>query len=346
MPDQPRLIAFYLPQYHPIAENDAWWGRGFTEWTNVGRAKPLFNGHHQPRVPADLGYYDLRLPEARAAQAALAREHNIHGFCYYHYWFNGRRLLERPFNDVLAGGNPDFPFCLCWANENWTRAWDGLDREVLIGQRYCPEDDLEHIRWLAGAFRDPRYIRVHGKPLFLVYRVASLPDPMQTVSVWREEARRLGIGELFLCAVESRVGGAKSIPPAQMGFDAAVEFQPDGLFFPKPTRPLNDYGGIFDYRAVVERMLQKPDPGYLRFPCVTPGWDNSARRKENPTIITGSTPELYEQWLEAVVSRQIKAQPGENLDFHQCLERMGRRRVSGAGPIVGPGLSRSDQTRA
>src|SRR5882724_628510 len=316
MPEsKPRLISFYLPQYHPIRENDTWWGRGFTEWTNVGRAKPLFNGHNQPRVPADLGYYDLRLPEARAAQAAIAREYNIYGFCYYHYWFNGRRLLERPFNEVLASGSPDFPFCLCWANENWTRAWDGLEREVLVGQRYGPQDDLEHIRWLANAFRDPRYIRVHGKPLFLVYRVASLPDPMQTVSIWREEARKLGIGELFLCAVESRVGGTQSVPPASIGFDAAVEFQPDGLFFPKPVRRLNDYGGIFDYRAIVERMLQKPDPGYLRFPCLTPGWDNSARRKENPTIITGSTPGLYEQWLETVVQRQTSAQPEENLIF-------------------------------
>ncbi len=311
----PRLISFYLPQYHPIPENDEWWGRGFTEWTNVGRAQPLFPGHHQPRVPADLGYYDLRLPEARAAQAALAREYGIHGFCYYHYWFNGRRLLERPFNEVLAAGGPDFPFCLCWANENWTRAWDGLEREVLIQQHYDSADDLAHIRWLAHAFRDPRYIRVHGKPLFLVYRVASLPDPMQTVAVWREEARRLGIGDLFLCAVESRVGGAQSVPPAQLGFDAAVEFQPDGLYFPKPNKRLNDYGGIFDYRAVVERMLQKPAADYLRFPCVTPGWDNSARRKENPTIITGSTPELYEQWLDAVLQRQTTAKSGENLVF-------------------------------
>ena len=320
---QPRLISFFLPQYHPIPENDAWWGKGFTEWTNVGRAKPLFPGHNQPRVPADLGYYDLRLPETRAAQAALAREHGIHGFCYYHYWFNGRRLLERPFNEVLNSGSPDFPFCLCWANENWTRAWDGLEREVLIQQHYNSDDDLAHIRWLANAFRDPRYIRVYGKPLFLVYRVASLPDPMQTVSIWREEARRLGIGELFLCAVESRVGGSQSVNPSRIGFDAAVEFQPDGLFFPKPVKTLNDYGGIFDYRAVVSHMLQKPEADYLRFPCLAPGWDNSARRKENPTIITGSTPELYGQWLDGILRRRSQAQPEENIVFINAWNEWG-----------------------
>ncbi len=321
--NQPRLISFYLPQYHPIPENDAWWGKGFTEWTNVGRAKPLFPGHNQPRVPADLGYYDLRLPETCAAQAALAREYGIHGFCYYHYWFNGRRLLERPFNEVLASGSPDFPFCLCWANENWTRAWDGLEREVLIQQHYDSKDDLAHIRWLANAFRDPRYIRVHGKPLFLVYRVASLPDPMQTVSIWREEARRLGIGELFLCAVESRVGGSQSVNPSSIGFDAAVEFQPDGLHFPKPVKTLNDYGGIFDYRSVVTQMLQKPEADYLRFPCLAPGWDNSARRKENPTIITGSTPELYGQWLDGILQRRSHAKPEENLVFINAWNEWG-----------------------
>ena len=320
---QPKLISFYLPQYHPIPENDAWWGKGFTEWTNVGRAKPLFPGHNQPRVPADLGYYDLRLPETRAAQAALAREHGIHGFCYYHYWFNGRRLLERPFNEVLASGSPDFPFCLCWANENWTRAWDGLEREVLIKQNYGSDDDLAHIRWLANAFRDPRYIRVNGKPLFLVYRVASLPDPMQTVSIWREEARRLGIGELFLCSVESRVGGSQSVNPSRIGFDAAVEFQPDGLFFPKPVKTLNDYGGIFDYRSVVTQMLQKPEVDYLRFPCLAPGWDNSARRKENPTIITGSTPELYGQWLDGILQRRSQAKPEENIVFINAWNEWG-----------------------
>ena len=218
-----RAIAFYLPQYHPTAENDQWWGTGFTDWTNVVRARPLFPGHYQPRLPADLGFYDLRLPEVREAQAELAREHGIYGFCYYHYWFHGKRLLERPFNKVLASGEPDFPFCLCWANENWTRIWDGLDEKVLIEQ-----DDRRHMRWLAQAFRDRRYIRIGDKPLFLVYRAARMPDPLQTATIWREEARKMGIGDIYLCRVESATG--EHGDPQLIGFDAAVEFQPDWAY--------------------------------------------------------------------------------------------------------------------
>ena len=161
-----RLLAFHLPQFHPVPDNDAWWGKGFTEWRNVTRAEPQFPGHYQPHLPADLGFYDLRLPEARQAQADLARAYGIHGFVYYHYWFNGRRILERPVNEILRLGEPDFPFCLCWANENWSRRWDGSEREILLGQNYSPEDDLEHIAWLITAFRDPRYIKVSASPCF------------------------------------------------------------------------------------------------------------------------------------------------------------------------------------
>jgi lipopolysaccharide biosynthesis protein len=194
---QVRAICFHLPQYHPIRENDEWWGKGFTEWANVTRTRPRFKDHYQPHLPADLGFYDLRLPEARQAQADLARQHGIHGFCYYHYWFNGRRLLERPFNEILASGQPRFPFCLCWANENWTRRWDGQERDILLEQNYGDEDDLNHIRWLANAFRDPRYIRIQGKPIFLVYRLSRLPNPARTVKIWRNEAGALGVGDIL-----------------------------------------------------------------------------------------------------------------------------------------------------
>jgi len=229
-----RLIAFYLPQYHPIPENDCWWGKGFTEWTNVTKAQPLFAGHYQPHLPADLGFYDLRLPEARQAQVDLAREYGIYGFCYYHYWFNGRRLLERPLAEVLSSGEPDFPFCLCWANESWTKRWDGVEGTVLMEQRYTVEDDRAHLCWLAGVFRDQRYIRVGGKPLLLVYRATKMVNPLRTTSIWREEARKLGIGELYLCRVECF--GNERVDPTTIGFDAGVEFQPDWLYLGTPLR--------------------------------------------------------------------------------------------------------------
>lgn len=331
-----KLIAFYLPQYHPIPENDAWWGKGFTEWTNVTKAKPLFSGHYQPHLPADLGFYDLRLPEARQAQADLARAYGINGFCYYHYWFNGRRLLERPFNEVLASGEPDFPFCLCWANENWTRRWDGLEQNILLEQVYSEEDDRLHMQWLAKAFQDPRYIRIDGKPLFLVYRTAKIPDPLKTAQTWREEAYRLGIGDIFLCKVESFPD--EHGDPSLIGFDASVEFQPDWTQLGLPlqtgrrwelTRKLGlaeqayAQNGIYEYSTVVERMLAKPTPNYKRFPCVTPSWDNTARRKRGATILHNSTPEAYEHWLRASVQNTLSNESSEKIVFINAWNEWG-----------------------
>jgi lipopolysaccharide biosynthesis protein len=323
-----KAIAFYLPQYHPIPENDQWWGKGFTEWRNVTQATPSFPGHHQPHLPADLGFYDLRLPEAREAQAALAKEYGIYGFCYYHYWFNGRRILERPFNDVLNSGKPDFPFCLCWANENWTRAWDGNSRDMLLQQTYNKEDDRQHIRSLANAFRDERYIRIHGKPLFLVYRASLIPDPLKTTSIWREEAQKMGLDDLYLCRVESNFSGEHG-DPTQLGFDAAVEFQPNSnLDFEHIARPLRRTklwhwsrklrlsntaykdNQIYEYASLAEQMMKAESPLYKRFPCVTPAWDNTARRKGGANIFKGSTPAIYEKWLNHIIEKL----PGANLD--------------------------------
>jgi lipopolysaccharide biosynthesis protein len=323
-----QAIAFYLPQYHPIPENDKWWGKGFTEWTNVTKAKPLFPGHYQPHLPADLGFYDLRLPETRQSQADLAKSYGIHGFCYYHYWFNGKRLLERPVNDILVLGQPDFPFCLCWANENWTRRWDGLDREVLMEQVYSEEDDRLHMQSLAQAFKDPRYIRINGKPLFLVYRTERIPDPLTTAKTWREEARKLGIGDIFLCKVESFAD--EHGDPSLIGFDACVEFQPDWQKLGSPlqkgrlSRLSRKFGlaekayadnNIYEYSTVVERMLAKPTPDYKRFPCVTPSWDNTSRRKTNAAILRNSTPEVYEHWLKEVVKKTLSNESSEKIIF-------------------------------
>ena len=309
LPAAIRLIAFYLPQYHPVRENDEWWGKGFTEWTNVTKAVPRFRGHYQPHRPADLGFYDLRLAEAREAQAELAQAYGIHGFCYYHYWFNGRRILERPFDSVLASGQPRYPFCLCWANENWTKRWDGADEEVLLTQNYAPEDDLAHITSLFPAFEDDRYIRVNGKPLFLVYHTKHLPDAAKTAEVWREAVQKAGIGEIYLVRVESREIG---VDPRTIGFDAAVEFAPDWsrlgppLYKQRPQRWLRKVGllakpciknHISEYDALVENMLRKPEPDYKRFLGVAPSWDNSARRASGAMIVRNSSPLKYEHWL-------------------------------------------------
>jgi len=315
-----RLLAFYLPQFHPIPENDRWWGQGFTEWTNVAKARPLFRGHHQPHLPADLGFYDLRVPEVRQEQADMARQYGISGFCYYHYWFHGRRLLSRPFDEVLASGRPNFPFCLCWANENWTRSWDGTDREVLLPQRHSPEDDRAHIEYLLQAFQDMRYVRIDGRPLFLVYRTELLPDPARTAEIWRQRAHVAGIGDLYLARVESFVSDTD---PRAIGFDAAIEFAPDWRNLPtamfrrerwdllaRVQHRLRRLGLIpkvyanhhlYSYQSLLDRMLDKPRGPYKRFRCVTPRWDNSARRETNATIFYGSTPTLYERWLLAAI---------------------------------------------
>jgi lipopolysaccharide biosynthesis protein len=316
--DAPLALAFYLPQYHPIPENDEWWGKGFTEWRNVAKAKPQFPGHHQPHLPADLGFYDLRVPEVREAQAALAREHGIGGFVYYHYWFNGRRILERPFNEVLSSGKPDFPFCLCWANENWSRAWDGGSRHILLEQHYSEDDDRAHIKSLIPALRDPRYIRIDGRPLLLVYRTELLPNPKRTAEIWRATARAAGVGDLYLARVENFVAG---VDPASIGFDAAVEFSPDNrevgeaVFSGPVTRTLSKWGilprafsehTVLRYQTIAQSRVRRATPPYKQFRCVTPMWDNTARRKTGGRILVGSTPDRYRKWLEFAV-RQTRA---------------------------------------
>lgn len=323
-----RFLAFYLPQFHPIPENDEWWGTGFTEWTSVVKARPLLRGHYQPHLPADLGFYDLRLPEARAAQAALARAHGIHGFCYYHYWFEGRRLLERPFDEVLRSGQPDFPFCLCWANENWTRAWTGKLDQPLLVQGYSHQDDLDHVRWLAEAFADPRYVRVGGRPLFLVYRARHLPEPARTVETWRHESQRLGVAEPYVCAVET--GLAEGQDAHELGFDATVEFPPfsvlgtpvgGGRFrrgVRRLARPNSPYrrNRMYEYRDLVDRDLSHAAPGGKRYPAVTPSFDNSPRRpRGDAVVVLRSTPDEYERWLRGAVARFEPYSSDENLFF-------------------------------
>jgi lipopolysaccharide biosynthesis protein len=309
-------IAFYLPQFHPIPENDRWWGPGFTEWTNVTRARPSFVGHYQPQLPADFGFYDLRVADTRAKQAEVARAHGIHGFCYYYYWFSGQRLLETPVEAMRESGEPDFPYCLCWANENWTRRWDGADREILIAQQHLPGDDDRLLRDLLPHFRDPRYIRIDGRPLFIVYRIGVMPNIARTAQRWREIARSEGIGELYLCAAKTYDTG----DPTFYGFDAVVEFPPHGL----RTVPMHDRldfldpefsGSVVDYRQFVVDCVSTRDPSYMLHRTVMPGWDNTARRMHQALVFAHASPEVYELWMREVVARAYSKPPSERLVF-------------------------------
>ena len=292
-----RVIAFYLPQFHRIAENDAWWGEGFTEWTNVRKAKPNFAGHLQPHRPGELGYYDLTDPAIREAQAQLARDHGVDAFCYYHYWFGGRRLLERPLDAVLASGRPDFPFCVCWANENWTRRWDGLDHEVLMAQRYSVDDARAFITSLLPLFRDRRYVRIDGRPLLLVYKIAELPDLAGTVALWRGICADARVGDPYLAAVQRH--GLDD--PTPFGFDASVEFPPIGHAAESVVSRLSGAdpafrGSAFGYANLAADYLLRPRPAFRTFRGVTPMWDNTARRQHDGMVIQGSSPELFGTW--------------------------------------------------
>lgn len=325
-----KAIAFYLPQFHPIPENDDWWGKGFTEWRNVASARPKFNGHHQPQIPADLGFYDLRLPEARQAQAELAAEYGLGGFCYYHYWFNGKMLLERPFNEALQSGKPDFPFCLCWANEPWSRRWDGTERDVLMPQDYNKYNPAEHIAWLAKAFRDPRYIRIHGKPFLLIYNSLHIPELPSIIKAWRASAHREGIGELYIGAVLSQKNNFTDLQ--RYDFDAFIEFHPNPrsqgnvtlanairFFIPRfinqylqwrralPSRLLTVWK-IYSYKKMVANALAQINPDPRIMPCVTPSWDNSARKRVNCMIMQNDDSAMYGKWLEHAMSR-VKDRP-------------------------------------
>lgn len=304
-----RLIAFYLPQFHPIPENDLWWGKGFTEWTNVAVAKPVFPGHYQPHIPADLGFYDLRLAEVREEQAYLAKAYGIYGFCYYYYYFNGKRLLNRPLDENLRTGKPDFPFCICWANENWTRRWDGRDNEVLIEQKHSIEDDEVFIRQLIPVLKDKRYIRINNKLLLLIYRVERFPDINQTADIWRNIIKKELNEELFLCAVNNFV---KEIDPQLIGFDATVQFpldfHPDCRILPQWSSnennleftPLEDYL-IMDYKLIMERMVNIKKPSYKFFRGVFPAWDNTPRRQNSSAIFINSSPDLYSIFLKITI---------------------------------------------
>jgi lipopolysaccharide biosynthesis protein len=317
-----RVIAFYLPQFHPIPENDEWWGRGFTEWTNVGKAQPVFSGHYQPHVPADLGFYDLRLPETRAAQAEMAQAHGIEAFCYWHYWFAGRRILERPFTEVLKSGEPKFPFCLAWANQTWSGIWHGDPDRILIEQTYPSAADHEaHFNVVLEAFGDERYVRVDGKPLFYVYRSLAIPEVSRFTDLWRNLAHRAGLPGLYLVAE-----GGNEWNPAKFGFDASVTVNLPSLQGWQPWwRPMQRLQWEWRKRRGIPTIVRFEDaeadivpvrqPGIKSHPCLLPNWDNTPRSGRNGLVLHDSTPELFRRQVRRGIAIAESDPPEERLLF-------------------------------
>ena len=311
----PRLIAFYLPQYHRSPENDLWWGKGYTEWHGVASAHPLFPGHHQPRLPADLGFYDLDVPQFSHEQAELARRYGVFGFCHYTYWHSGHRLLDRPIERLLSADAPDLPYCLAWANGSWTLARRGNPGERLIEQQYSPQDDEAFIRHYLRHFKRSNYIRVNGRPLFLVYRAHQLPDSRRTTDLWRRLCEEEGVGDLYLAMVESFQFAMGHENPATYGFDASVEFPPHGLF-PEVSLPVGTpvegfQGRLHDYQQVVEAYMTHEPPGFVRFRGVMPSWDNTPRYRERATVFLNASPSAYRAWLEAAIADVRRQNFGE-----------------------------------
>lgn len=317
MVKKPKFIAFYLPQFYPFPENNLWWGKGFTEWTNVTKATPLFSGHNQPHLPTDFGFYDLRERETRRDQIATAKKYGVHGFCYHYYWFSGKRLLDVPLDDMLADSEADMPFCLCWANENWTRRWDAAEQDVLMEQKYQPEDSLAFIKSLVPYFSDHRYIRFEGKPFLIVYRPQQIPDPRKTVSIWKDYCRENGIGEIHVCAALTHGNCSYE----ELGFDSGVEFPPhnldgvpnirDRLFFYEDFQ-----GSVVEYGEVARSYLNRDYEERTVFRTVFPDWDNTPRTGNRAFIVLGASPEAYGDWLNrAMETTACSPVSGESFVF-------------------------------
>ncbi|RJQ18404.1 MAG: glycosyltransferase [Nitrospiraceae bacterium] len=317
-----RLIALYLPQFHPIPENDGWWGKGFTEWTNVAKARSLFTGHHQPNIPGDLGLYDLRVPYAREAQAEIAKDYGIEGFCYWHYWFGGgKRLLERPFNEVLQSGSPDFPFCLAWANHSWSGVWHGCPDRILIEQTYPGKEDIiAHFYAMLPAFRDPRYMKIDNRNIFAVYKPRDLRGPKEFIETWRELAIKEGLSGFYFIAMVDYPWD-----PPEDGYDAFTTNPPVAMVTRQNVPPLNGETGlqsegtklpqIYSYESFVTNAF----PGKIRgkdfFPCVVPNWDNTPRSGVNGFVLHESTPELYGRHLSDAVELVADRSPDQRIVF-------------------------------
>lgn len=307
MAKEVKVICFYLPQFHPFPENDKWWGSGFTEWTNVKPALPQYKEHYQPHVPhKDIGYYSLLDKETQKKQIELAQQYGIEGFCYYLYWFSGKRLMETPLDNMLEDTSLNFPFCVCWANENWSRRWDGLDQDILIAQEYSNDDDINFIEHVSKYLKDKRYIRINGKPLLVIYRPNLFPDMKATVKRWRMWCKDNGIGDIYLAYPQS----FEVKNPVEYDFDAAIEFPPNNSNPPVITKEINsvnpDFQGvIYDWRILLERSDNYTYIDYKLFRSATPSWDNTARKKNKGIIFEKSCPKLFEKYLLNAFSETI-----------------------------------------
>lgn len=323
MKNRARVIAFYLPQYHPIKENDNWWGPGFTEWTNVAKAKPLYKGHYQPKIPADLGFYDLRLPETRKAQAELAEKYGIEGFCYWHYWFgDGKRLLERPFNEVLTSSEPDFPFCLAWANHSWkSKTWtsDGKDK-MLIEQKYPGKEDyIAHFNAVLPAFMDKRYITVEGKPLFVIFSPLEFSEVQLFLQIWRELALQNGLKGIYFVAKQEYPYMNKA-EFLNNGFDAIYNDSVLAIHscqsnFKKVSlrvkMKLFNTVRTYKYADAIKIFSNITDSEIDTIPAIIPNWDHTPRSGRYGMVLTGSTPELFKKHVNEVF-KSIEKKPNDN----------------------------------
>ncbi|WP_346796476.1 glycoside hydrolase family 99-like domain-containing protein [Halomonas sp. Bachu 37] len=296
-----KVIAFYLPQFHPFPENDAWWGKGFTEWTNVTKAQPNFEGHYQPHLPIHNGFYDLRIPEVMLEQAKLAKNYGVYGFNFYYYWFDGKVLMHKPFEILLKHKEIDIPFCITWANENWTRRWDGAENDILIGQNHCEEDSIKFIENLYKFFDDERYIRINNKPLLIIYRANIIPQMEETIKLWRSKAKEAGYDDLYIVCAQTF--GLKS--PDEFGFDAAMEFPPHTANSREisDTKKINNKkyrGRIYDYEQVVENSIKTVEPDFKLFRTCMLSWDNTARKQDNSHIFSNFSLLRYKQWISNI----------------------------------------------
>lgn len=316
-PKEVKLIAFYLPQFHPFPENDKWWGKGFTEWTNVSKATPQFVGHYQPRYPGPLGYYDLRIPEVQEEQVKIAKDYGLFGFCFHYYWFSGRRLLELPLNNYINNPNINFPYCICWANENWTRRWDGLESDILIGQEHVFENDHRFIHDVVEMFHDERYIRYDDRPLLIVYRPTLMEDAERTFDYWRNFVVKQGLKNPFI--VSARTFGFEQ--PELLGMDASVEFPPHNNSYRPITETVQllnpQYKGqVYDYRDMVKNHIALTKNEKPRFSTVSPSWDNEARKPGRGDSFIHSDPKIYQRWLEQVsFNSMISSKENERFVF-------------------------------